>query len=109
MENHKPENDVKLFEGILRLNAKHLGLIFGLLAGLAIFIATNWLLIKAEVTPGGQRVVGPHLRLLSQFFIGYRVTFLGSILGFVYGFAIGSIAGTAIGFFYNKIADWRRR
>jgi ABC-type nitrate/sulfonate/bicarbonate transport system permease component len=109
MENQKTKNDVKLFEGVLRLNAKYLGLILGLLLGLAVFLATNWLLIKAEVTPEGRRVVGPHLQLLSQFFIGYRVSFLGSLVGFLYGFAIGSISGTALGFIYNKIVDLRRK
>ncbi len=98
----------KLFKGVLRLNAKFLGLILGLLFGLAVFIATNWLIIKAKAMPGEQ-VVGPHLQLLSQFFIGYRVTFLGSLIGFLYGFAIGSLCGTAIGFIYNKIANFRNQ
>ena len=109
MENNKPNNDYKLFKGVLRLNAKYLGLIVGLLLGLAVFIATNWLLIKARITPTGERGVGPHLQLLSQFFIGYRVSFIGSIIGFLWGFGIGSICGTAIGFIYNRIVDFRRR
>ena len=109
MENDKPNSDYKLFKGVLRLNAKYLGLIIGLLLGLAVFIATNWLVIKAEILPTGQRAVGPHLQLLSQFFIGYRVSFIGSIIGFLYGFAIGSICGTAIGFIYNKIVDIRHK
>jgi hypothetical protein len=101
-------NDEKLFKGVLLLNAKFIGLIMGLLFGLAVFIATNWLLIKAKATPEVQ-VVGPHLQLLGQFFIGYRVTFLGSLIGFLYGFAIGSLCGTAIGYIYNKIAQFRNR
>jgi ABC-type nitrate/sulfonate/bicarbonate transport system permease component len=109
MENHKPEGEYKLFKGVMRLNAKFLGLILGILLGLFIFIATNWLLIKAEVAPDGRRIIGPHLQLLSQFFIGYRVSFIGSIIGFLYGFAIGSISGSAIGFIYNKIVDLRRK
>jgi len=97
-----------LFGGILRLNTKILGLILGLLMGLAIFIATNWLVIKGgHITPDGRYVVGPHLQLLSQFFIGYRVSFLGSIIGFFYGFAIGTLSGATIGWIYNKIVDFR--
>ena len=57
---------------LVRLNAKIQGLVTGLAAGLLIFIATNWLVLK------GGRQVGPHLSLLGQFFVGYRVTFLGS-------------------------------
>jgi hypothetical protein len=91
----------KLFSGILWLNAKALGLVLGLLLGLAIFIATNWLVLK------GGRLVGPHLSLLSQYFIGYKVSFLGSIIGFGYGIAVGTMGGALIGWIYNKIAAFR--
>ena len=98
----------KLFSGVIRFNTKIWGLVCGLLLGLVIFIATNWLIIKGgHIAPGGEYVVGPHLQLLSQFFIGYRVSFLGSIIGFLYGFAIGSFGGTLIGLIYNKIVDYR--
>ena len=66
---------------LLRLNAALHGVVTGLLLGLGIFVATNWLVLK------GGPVVGPHLALLGQFFIGYRVTLLGSLIGFAYGFA----------------------
>jgi hypothetical protein len=94
-------DEEKLFSGILWLNAKALGLVLGLLFGLAIFIATNWLVLK------GGKPVGPHLRLLSQYFIGYRVSFLGSIIGFGYGFAVGTLSGAFVGWIYNKIAAFR--
>jgi hypothetical protein len=102
------KNEEKLFKGIIRLNIKFLGLVLGILFGLAVFIATNWLVIKGgHINPEGEYVVGPHLRLLSQFFIGYRVSFWGSIIGFFYGFAIGTISGSVLGFIYNKIVDFR--
>ena len=91
----------KLFNDILWLNAKILGLVLGIIFGLVIFVATNWLVIK-----GGHRV-GPHLSLLSQYFIGYRVSFFGSIIGFAYGFALGTLSGTLLGWIYNKIAVLR--
>jgi len=94
-------DEEKLFSGVLLLNAKVLGLALGLLFGLGIFIATNWLVIK------GGEPVGSHLRLLSQYFIGYRVSFLGSFIGFAYGFAVGTISGALIGWIYNKIAALR--
>ena len=85
-----------------------LGLALGILTGIVIFIATNWLVLKGgHMTPDGEYVVGPHLQLLSQFFIGYKVSFLGSIVGFVYGFAVGSICCTFLGWTYNKITDVR--
>jgi uncharacterized membrane protein required for colicin V production len=102
------KEEERLFSGILRLNAKILGLILGLLMGLAIFIATNWLLIKGgHLSPSGEYMVGPHLQLLNQFFIGYRVSFLGSIIGFFYGFATGTLAGATIAYIYNKIVEFR--
>jgi len=86
---------------ILRLNATVQGLVSGIVAGFVIFIATNWLVFK------GGYVVGPHLSLLSQFFIGYRVTFLGSLIGFAYGFGCGFIGGYLVARMYNWIAGFR--
>jgi hypothetical protein len=93
--------DEKLFTGVLLLNAKVVGLVLGILFALGIFVATNWLVIK-----GGVRV-GPHLQLLSQYFIGYKVTFIGSLIGAAYGFALGTLCGALIGWIYNKIASFR--
>ncbi len=92
----------KLFSGVLWLNAKVLGLALGVICALGLFVATNWLVIK-----GGPRV-GPHLQLLGQYFIGYRVTFVGSLIGAGYGFAVGTLAGAMIGWIYNRIAAFRR-
>ena len=94
-------NEKRLFDGLLLFNAKILGLSLGLLFGLGIFIATNWLVLK------GGKVVGPHLQLLSQYFIGYRVSFFGSFIGFAYGFAVGTLSGSLIGWIYNRITKFR--
>jgi hypothetical protein len=101
-ENTPLTPEEKLFRGVLLLNAKVVGLAFGLILGLGIFVATNWLIIK-----GGDRV-GPHLILLSQYFIGYRVTFLGSLIGAAYGFALGTNSGELMGWIYNKIVAFRQ-
>ena len=85
----------KLVGTVLRLNAKVLALVLGLLFGIAIFIATNWLIIK-DGDP-----VGPHLQLLSQYFIGYSVSFMGSLVGFAYGALLGGASGLLIGWIYN--------
>ena len=97
---HKTDEN-RLFSGILRLNAKILGLALGLLAGLTIFIATNWLVLK------GGNPVGPHLQLLGQYFLGYRVSFVGSLIGFAYGFALGTFAGALLAWIYNRIVAFR--
>lgn len=86
---------------LLRLNAIAQGVVTGVVAGLAVFVATNWLVLK------GGRVVGPNLALLSQFFIGYRVTFVGSLIGFAYAFVVGFAAGFLISSMYNWLVDLR--
>ena len=88
---------------LLRLNANVHGVVTGIVAGLGVFIATNWLVLK------GGRVVGPHLSLLSQFFMGYRVTFIGSLIGFVYAFAFGYIGGYVVARMYNWLVDIKER
>lgn len=86
---------------LMRLNATINGVVFGLILGLIIFVATIWLVIK------GGPVVGPNLALLNQFFIGYHVTPLGSLVGFGYGFITGFIIGYLIAVIYNWVADLR--
>ncbi len=107
MSDVKKKED-KMFSGVIRLNAGILGLVLGLLMGLAIFIATNWLVIMGgHKLESGETVIGPHLSLLGQFFIGYKVSFLGSFIGFIYGFALGSLVGSSVSWIYNKFVDFR--
>jgi hypothetical protein len=95
---------------LLRLNATVQALVVGILAGLIIFVATNWLVLKGgHIGPEGERVIGPHLSLLSQFFIGYRVTFLGSLIGFAYGFVSGFLVGYFVARVYNLVVDLREK
>jgi hypothetical protein len=84
---------------VLHLNATVHGIVTGLVAGLVVFVVTNWLILK------GGDVVGPHLALLGQFFIGYRVTFIGSLLGFGYAFVVGYLVGYLVARTYNFIVD----
>jgi len=90
------ENEVE--RTLLRMNARAWGIAFGLIAGLGLFLATNILLVK------GGDVVGPHLALLGVYLPGYSVTFLGSLIGFVYMFVIGYGFGRLIGEVYNRVA-----
>jgi hypothetical protein len=87
---------------LLRLNAMVQGIVTGIVAGVGIFIATNWLVLK------GGDVVGPHLGLLANFFIGYQVSFFGSLIGFVYGFLTGFITGYVVARIYNWIVGLRQ-
>lgn len=86
---------------VLRLNGTVLGIVLGAIAALILFVSTNWLVLK------GGDVVGPHLGLLSQFFIGYSVTFTGSLIGAAYAFAIGFLGGLFVGWVYNTVVFLR--
>jgi hypothetical protein len=89
--------DQELRRAVARLNERAWGITLGLLLGLGLFAATNILVLK-----GGPEV-GPHLSLLRVYFPGYRVTFLGSLIGFVYAFVLGYALGMLIGFVYNRL------
>jgi tetrahydromethanopterin S-methyltransferase subunit G len=86
-----------IVQSLAKLDGKALGISIGLLFGLAIFLATNFLLFK------GGDVVGPNLALLSQFFIGYQVSFSGSLIGMIYGLIAGFIIGWLIAFVRNFV------
>ena len=83
---------------IARINARAWGISTGMLLGVVLFMATNLLVVR-----GGANV-GQHLQLLSIYFPGYSVTFIGSLIGFVYAFVVGYALGRVIGFIYNRTA-----
>jgi hypothetical protein len=91
------EQDQELNETLLRLNGRAWGIAAGLLLGFGLFIATNILVLK-----GGMQV-GKHLGLLRVFFPGYSVTFVGSIIGFIYAFVVGYALGRVVGAVYNRL------
>jgi hypothetical protein len=82
---------------LLRLNARAWGIAIGLLLGIGLFLATALLVVK------GGRTVGPHLSLLGEYLPGYRVTWGGAFVGFVYMFVIGFATGRIIGWVYNSL------
>lgn len=88
---------------IARIHAGVLALVCAMIGGMGLFVATVWLLIK-----GGPQV-GLHLQLVGQYFIGYSVTWRGSVVGLFYGALVGGIVGWAIGRIYNGIVSIRWR
>jgi tetrahydromethanopterin S-methyltransferase subunit G len=97
------EEALLLESAVLKLDGNVWGLVFGILLGVMIFVATNFLLIK------GGEVVGPHLGLLSQFLFGYSVSFVGSLIGFGYGLLYGYLTGFVTARIYNCVVAWKRR
>jgi len=92
------EQDMELTRAIQRLNERAWAIAIGLLLGGGLFVATMVLVLRGGPNPG------PHLQLLSVYFPGYRVTTLGSFVGFVYAFVIGYALGRVVGFVYNRLA-----
>lgn len=87
--------DELIIQAFAKLDKTALGMAVGIICGAAIFAATLFLVFK-----GGARV-GPNLALLGQFFIGYRVTLIGSVIGGAYGFVFGFVIGWLTAFLRN--------
>jgi len=81
----------------MRVDGGALGLATGVVGGVGLFVATLVLVLK------GGTVIGPTLGLLSQYFPGYSVTALGSLVGLFYGFVSGFLAGWLFATLRNAI------
>jgi hypothetical protein len=88
---------------LAKIKTEALALVSALIGGAGLFVMTVWLVIK-----DGPHV-GEHLQLLSNYFIGYSVTWRGSIVGLFYGALTGGVVGWAIGTIYNKVVNLRQR
>jgi hypothetical protein len=90
-------NDVverALTQVFLRIDRLALGLSLGMASGLLLFLVTLFMVLQ-----GG--TAGPNLGLLGQFFPGYRVTPLGSLVSVGYGFFTGFAVGWTFAFLRN--------
>ena len=93
----------ELNRAVARLRAEVMAIVFGAVGGLAMFVATAWLVLR------GGPVVGPHLGLLGNYFPGYSVSWPGAFLGALYGILCGAIAGWTIAWIYNFTLGLRHR
>ncbi len=72
----------------------------GTVAGLAVSLATIWLVIK-----GGNQL-GQNLLLLGQFFAGYTVSWTGALVGFAYSFVSAFLWGWLFAYLRNFILGY---
>lgn len=84
-----------IVQSLAKLDGTALGIALGILGGVGIFLATNFLVYK------GGDVIGPNLSLLAQFFPGFEVSVGGSFIGFFYGMISGFVLGWLIAFLRN--------
>ena len=96
------ETEAQLLQAaIARLRASVMSIVFALVGGTGLFLATALLLIRAGDN------VGRHLSLLDNYFPGYSVTWTGCVVGFFYGAITGGVVGWSVAWIYNRIADAR--
>lgn len=86
-----------------RLRTGIVAIVFGMVCGAGLFSATILLLIR------GGPMVGQNLGLLSHYFPGYDVTWLGAFVGLFYGALFGGVLGYCTAWIYNRITLIRAR
>ncbi len=95
------DNETKILNAAIRTNVVVMACAFGLVAGVALWLSTVLLLLR-----GGDKV-GPHLSLLSVFFPGYEVTWVGAWVGLAWGFVFGAISGAVLYLGYARVLKER--
>ena len=85
-----------LEEAFARLDPVALGAAFGVVSGLALFLATVILLLR------GGEVVGPTLSLLAQYLWQYSVTWPGALRGSIQA----AVGGFGVGYVVAVLRNW---
>ncbi len=80
----------------MRLNVLAMGLAFGLIWGLGLFILTWWIILFDGQT-GETTIIGLVYR-------GYSITAVGSVIGLIWAFFDGLIGGVVFAWLYNLLA-----
>jgi len=93
----------EISRALARIRTGVLAIVCAMIGGVGLFMMTAWLLVK-----DGPHV-GQHLQLLSNYFMGYSVTWWGSVVGLFYGALWGGVVGWAVGTIYNRIVNLRQR
>ena len=80
-----------------RLDPVALGLAVGIVCGIGLFFATAVLLLKDG------DIIGPRLKLLQHYLIGYRITWIGSLLGLMEATIVGYVIGHTCAWLHNTL------
>jgi hypothetical protein len=83
----------------VRINGRAWGLTVGAAAGLVLFAVTNLLGAKGGEHPGA------FLASLHVYLPGYRVDFVGSLIGLAYVLALGFLLGELVAAIYNRAVE----
>lgn len=94
-----PRDEDLIRAAIARMRAGVMAIVFGMVGGVGLFLATAWLLLRG----GGPRV-GPTLGLLGVYLPGYSVSWPGAVIGLGYGVVLGGAAGWCVARVYNRVS-----
>lgn len=83
----------------MKLNIKAFALTCGILWGLLVLLATWFLLIMNSP--------GTSMGKLGVVYFGYTYSWLGGIIGLIWGFVDGLISGAIFAWLYNKLTGSR--
>ncbi|MCX7766148.1 MAG: bacteriophage holin [Candidatus Sumerlaeia bacterium] len=81
----------------MKLNKLAFALATGIFWGAIIFLATWWIIIR--------KGTGEHIELLGRFYLGYKPTPPGSLIGLIYGFVSGFVGGYIFSALYNAFVQ----
>ena len=77
----------------MKLNVKSLSITCGLIWGIGLFLLTWWIIIFDGAT--GEAT------LIGRIYLGYSISPIGSLIGFVWAFIDGLICGAIFAWLYN--------
>jgi len=77
----------------MKLDKNALGLAFGIISGICMFLMTLWIKWLGD---------GGHLYLMRQIVPAYKVTFFGAVVALIFWFIYGYILGWLLAWLYNR-------
>jgi hypothetical protein len=80
----------------MKLSIKAFAMTCAFVAGVGIFLVTWWMILFAGAS--GRPTI------IQDFYLGYSVTPIGSLVGLAWGFADGLIGGAIFAWLYNLLA-----
>ncbi len=92
-----PAIEERLAAVFARVDSMAMGISAGIICAVGLWLVTMVLVLK-----GGHKI-GPNLALLAQFFPGYSVTPLGSLIGLLYGLSVGFVGGYSLAALRNVV------
>jgi hypothetical protein len=96
-------NEDSIGKTTLTISGHSIGLALGTLLALALFISTNWLVLRGTASESYNAA------LLGNYLPGYKVDFMGSIIGSIEIFFIIYIFCQILSVVYNRVSSARNR